>query len=463
MVGAAGLGRALAILALARAISLLTSLSLFAIATNRKVRGGGDYYLISWSLGIDWGGALGLLLFAAQSISVAFYCVGFGEAVAAVAPGSGPETVRVAAGAAALVLGAIAFVGADLATRFQYAIMAVLAAGLASFYAGGFAAFEPARLGAALAAPSGGPGFWALFALFFLAATGFTQGVSMSGDLRDPPGSLPRGTLAAVGLSAVVYASAMLVLAGALPGDALREDYGAIRRVAAVRWLVGAGLMAAALSPALASFLGAPRILQAIAADGVFRWLGPFARGHGAGGNPRRGVLLTGGVALVTLAAGNSNSIAALISMFFLILLRPLELRHLRRGDRREPVVPAALRLLPRPGEPRRRAALRGGDAGDRPARRARRRGDPGGGAPVREAHRGAERVARQPLRVPLPAREGGPARARRQPRRAARLAAARAGLHGGRRAARADRALRELDHRRLGAHRRGAARRSPT
>ncbi len=57
--------------ALATAISLLTSLSLAAIATNRRVRGGGDYYLISRSLGVAYGGALGLVLFAAQAISVA--------------------------------------------------------------------------------------------------------------------------------------------------------------------------------------------------------------------------------------------------------------------------------------------------------------------------------------------------------------------------------------------------------
>ena len=71
VVGNAGLGRALLILALATSISALTSTSLSAIATNRKVRGGGDYYLISRSLGIAYGGALGLTLFAAQAISVA--------------------------------------------------------------------------------------------------------------------------------------------------------------------------------------------------------------------------------------------------------------------------------------------------------------------------------------------------------------------------------------------------------
>ncbi len=82
VVGNAGLGRALIILALANGISVLTSFSLSAIATNLKVKGGGDYYLISRTLGLEFGGAIGIVLFLAQSVSIAFYCIGFGEALA---------------------------------------------------------------------------------------------------------------------------------------------------------------------------------------------------------------------------------------------------------------------------------------------------------------------------------------------------------------------------------------------
>ncbi|MEJ2283746.1 MAG: hypothetical protein P8X85_09155 [Desulfobacterales bacterium] len=81
VVGNAGLGRALIILALANGISVLTSVSLSAIATNLKVKGGGDYYLISRTLGLEFGGAIGIVLFLAQSISIGFYCIGFGEVI----------------------------------------------------------------------------------------------------------------------------------------------------------------------------------------------------------------------------------------------------------------------------------------------------------------------------------------------------------------------------------------------
>ena len=86
VVGAAGLKQALIIIFIANLISVLTSFSLAAIATNLTVRGGGDYYLISRTLGLEFGGALGLVLFLAQSVSIAFYCIGFGEVVAGVPP-----------------------------------------------------------------------------------------------------------------------------------------------------------------------------------------------------------------------------------------------------------------------------------------------------------------------------------------------------------------------------------------
>jgi amino acid transporter len=321
VVGVAGLLGALGMLALATAISVHTSVSLSAIATNRRVRGGGDYYLISRSLGVEYGGALGVLLFLAQAISVAFYCVGFGEGIAAVF-GGGDLVVRVAAALAAVALFGLAYAGSDLATRFQFVIMALLVAALASFFIGAYAAWDPQLLRASLervpdpAAPSS---FWILFAIFFPAVTGFTQGVSMSGDLKDASRSLPTGTFLAVGLSTVVYGAAIVMFAGAAPLAELAADYEGMGRVASVPWLIDAGVLSATLSSALASFLGAPRILQALAADRLFKGLGPFATVDAATGNPRRAVVLTGIIAIVTIAVGDLNAIASVVSMFFLI------------------------------------------------------------------------------------------------------------------------------------------------
>jgi amino acid transporter len=318
VVGSVGLGRALVIIALANLISVLTSFSLSAVATNIKVKAGGDYYLISRTLGVAFGGAIGIVLFLAQSISIAFYTIGFGEVVTALLPGAPEYLAQVIAAIAVAMLFVLAWLGADWATRFQFVVMAVLFVALVAFFVGGVAQWNGARL-AANWSPSGDIPFWAAFALFFPAVTGFTQGMSMSGDLRDPGVSLPLGTFLAVGLSAVIYLAVAVVFAGALPGGELVNDYGAMRRVAPVAWLIDGGVVAATLSSALASFLGAPRILQSLASDRVFPWLTPFAAGVGPLNNPRRGVLLSGAIAVSGIALGNLNLIAPIVSMFFLV------------------------------------------------------------------------------------------------------------------------------------------------
>jgi amino acid transporter len=319
VVGSAGLGRALIIITLATIISILTSISLAAISTNLFVKVGGYYYLISRTLGVEFGGAIGVVLFLAQSISIGFYCIGFGEAVSGILPfgfGYLPQLVAIVA---IIFLFVFAWLGADWATRLQYIVMIIIGASLISFYIGGLLHFEGRTLVQNWSAPGRGPSFWILFAIFFPAVTGFSQGVSMSGDLKEPSKSLPRGTFLAVGISTVVYFTVAVVFAGAMPAGELSRDYEAMNRVATFSWLISAGVLAATISSAMASFLGAPRILQSLAQDRVFPYLLFFARGEGPTNNPRRGVLLSGLIALATVSLGKLNVIAPVVSMFFLI------------------------------------------------------------------------------------------------------------------------------------------------
>lgn len=317
--GSAGIARALIIIATANLISILTSQSLAAIATNLRVKGGGDYYLISRTLGLQFGGAIGVVLYLAQSVSVAFYCIGFAEALNAMLPHYPILTPRIIATAAISLLFILAWLGADWATRFQYVVMALLAAALFSFYAGGVLNWDGARFAANWAAPADTPPFWVIFGIFFPAVTGFTQGVSMSGDLKDPGKSLPLGTFLAVGLSILVYLSVTMIFAGVLPNRVMMEDYQSIKQVARYDGLIDAGVIAATLSSAMASFMGGPRILQSLAADRIFPFIAPFAKGAGPTKNPRRAVLLTTAIALATTGLGQLNLVAQVVSMFFLI------------------------------------------------------------------------------------------------------------------------------------------------
>ena len=319
VVGNGGLRNALFIIGVATAVSTLTSISLAAIATNIDVKGGGDYYMISRTLGVEFGGAIGIVLFLAQSVSIAFYAVGFGEAVTAIFGLEADWAAQVVAAIAVLLLFGLAWLGADIASRFQFVVMALLVAALISFYAGAIPGFSASVASDGWSSPDGSLGFWVIFAIFFPAVTGFTQGVSMSGDLRDAGRSLPRGTFSAVGLSTIVYVSVAILIAGNASSNDLIEDTGILNSIAAYGPLIDAGVIAATLSSAMASFLGAPRILQSMASDRVFPVLNYFARGHGPTSNPRRAVLLSLGIALATVAIGNLNAIAPVVSMFFLI------------------------------------------------------------------------------------------------------------------------------------------------
>jgi len=319
VVGDAGLRNALLMIGLATVVSTLTSISLAAIATNIEVKGGGDYYLISRTLGVEFGGAIGIVLYLAQTVSIAFYAVGFGEVVAGMAGWTVSWGPQVIAAAAVLFLFWFAWAGADVASRFQFVVMALLVGALISFFVGAIGSYDPSTAADGMTPVTDSLGFWVVFAIFFPAVTGFTQGVSMSGDLRNPGKSLPRGTFAAVGLSTVVYVAAAILMAGSATQQILVDDGRVMRTIAGFGPLIDAGVIAATLSSAMASFLGAPRILQSLAADRVFPILHPFAAGDGVTGNPRRGVLLSMAIALATIALGSLNAIAPVVSMFFLI------------------------------------------------------------------------------------------------------------------------------------------------
>lgn len=319
VVGLVGTAQALLIILAANVISVLTSLSLAVISTQMRVKGGGFYYVISRTLGVEFGAALGLTLFLSISIGIAFYAIGLAEIVVQMAgleEGSG--WARWIAAAVIVLLFATAWIGADWATKLQYGVMACVAAALIAFFAGAFAAFDTDTMARNWSGGGPGGGFWFAFALFFPAITGFTQGLNMSGDLKDPKRAIPLGTFLAVGISAAVYLAAAFLLGATADGEALRGDYFVMEKVAFLGWLIPVGVIAATASSGLASILGAPRVLQALALDRVFPVLNRFGEGRGADNNPRRAVVLSAAIALGAALLGDLNFLAPIITMFFL-------------------------------------------------------------------------------------------------------------------------------------------------
>jgi amino acid transporter len=335
VVGEAGLLKAVIILLIAKVITTLTTFSISAVATNMRVRGGGAYFLISRVLGPEFGGAIGMALFLAQAVSVPFYVLGFSEALVRTLPATAPYFQWITLGSAA-VLFVVAYVGASWAIKAQLGIMIVLGTSIVSFMVGLGQRFGLDTLTTnmdthytVIGGGATGPAhnFWSIFAIYFPAVTGILAGVNMSGDLKDPGKSIPKGTFAAIGVGFLVYLSQMVMMAGAAPASELiAEPYEVLVRSAFLGGVaVAVGVCAASLSSALGSYLGAPRILQAVARDGMLAFVRPFAAGSAKGDEPRRALVLTGLITLgVLLWAGNEseggplNAVAALITMFFL-------------------------------------------------------------------------------------------------------------------------------------------------
>ena len=321
VVGAVGLIQALIILGLSTLVSVLTSISLAVVATNMRVGGGGEYYIISRTLGIEFGGAVGVVLYLAISVSIAFYSIGFAEAVVTALGQDNTRLVQLVAAGLVLLITAIAFIGSDLATKLQFIVMALLIIALASFLLGSIGDFDTSQFTDNLSSPDSGAdvGFWEAFAIFFPAVTGFSQGVAMSGDLRTPSLSITRGTFAAVGVSTVVYLIVIVLLAGTSTASDLVENTNTIiGDLSLVSGTMIVGVLAATISSALASTLGSPRVLQRLGEDKVLPGLDRFAEGSGAANNPRKALGISLVIALATVAVGDLNAIAPIISMFFL-------------------------------------------------------------------------------------------------------------------------------------------------
>lgn len=310
ILGNAGLTGTLVIVTLSTAITFLTALSISEIATDQHVRAGGAYYMISRALGVESGGAVGIPLYIAQALSVALYTVGFAESLNRTFP---VLDARITGVITTILIAALAMRSAQVAIKAQYFIMAAIVISLVSLFLG-----DP--ISAPMTEPVVDPApFWVVFAVFFPAVTGIMAGVNMSGDLRNPRRSIPIGTIAAVIVGYVIYMVIPLYLRNNASAELLVADPLVMTRIAFFGNAILLGVWGATLSSALGSILGAPRVLQALARDGVLpSWLGWLGRGSGSGDEPRIGTVFTTALALVAVWLGDLDVIAPVLTMFFL-------------------------------------------------------------------------------------------------------------------------------------------------
>jgi len=321
VVGNAGLVGAIMIILLASAITLCTTLSMSSITTNIRIKAGGAFSIISQSLGLEAGGAIGIPLYLAQAFAVAMYVFGFREGWLWIFPEHSALLVDVIAFIA--VFG-IAYISTDFAFKIQYVILAIIVGSLVSILLALVNTplnTDIQMFGQYKGSPENGfegTNFWLVFAVYFPAVTGIMAGANMSGDLETPRASIPYGTLAAQLICTAVYIALAVVLVLIATPDELLTNYNILIDKAFWPPIVIAGLLGATFSSALSSLVGAPRILYALGQNNILI-KNNFLAFTDRKGEPKNSLYITAGLVFLSLLLRDLNAIAPLLTMFFLI------------------------------------------------------------------------------------------------------------------------------------------------
>jgi amino acid transporter len=328
-VGQTGLHGTILIVLIGHLVTVPTALAISEIATNRRVEGGGGYFIISRSFGSSIGGAIGISLFLSQGVSVAFYLIAFAEAFQPFAPwfeetmGLPFDARWVSLPSSLLLVGLVLTRGANLGIKALWVVASILAVSLIMFFVG-----QPTP--AAQVDPTTSPfskvqdaePFVYVFAIVFPAFTGIIAGLGLSGDLENPRRSIPLGILTSTAVGMIVYLVLAWKLWSSATLDELAGDQLIMQRIAVWGPIVPIGLGCATLSSAIGSILVAPRTLQALGLDRALfsdrfgKWV---EVGLGDANEPRNASLVTGILTIVTVALGNVDVVARIISMFFMV------------------------------------------------------------------------------------------------------------------------------------------------
>ncbi|NGX50838.1 MAG: hypothetical protein K1060chlam2_00689 [Chlamydiae bacterium] len=311
LTGHMGLPKMTVIILMASSILFVTGLSMSSIVTNMKVGNGGSYYIISRSLGMGFGSAIGLLLTLAQLTTVAICISGFAISLRELLPQFSLIVLEVGA---LITLTVVSLLPIKFALKAQGLIFGVVISSIVSVFCGSGANIPETIT----ALPSTETlTFWAAFALFFPATTGIESGMAMSGDLKNPSRSLAIGAMAAVITAFITYISLSVFLSREVPLALLRSHPMIIYTVSKVSALFILGVWGATLSSALGGLLSAPRTLQALAKDRILPSL--FGREYGKIKQPRAATILAVCFATLLTLFTDMNHLLPILSMVCLI------------------------------------------------------------------------------------------------------------------------------------------------
>lgn len=376
--GQAGWGLGIVVILLSCVVTTITALSMSAICTNGVVRGGGAYYLISRSLGPEFGGSIGLIFAFANAVAVAMYVVGFAETVVELLQDNNAlmvdpvNDIRIVGCITVVLLLGISVAGMEWEAKAQLVLLVILLVAIVNVFVGtfipatdnkksqGFFNYNAKIFMENFTPDFRGPeNFFSVFSIFFPAATGILAGANISGDLKDASSAIPKGTLLAILITGITYLGVALCVSATVVRDAtgdlldnitagsmdcagssavaacelgynftscavesckygLMNNFQVMTMVSGFGPLIIAGTFSATLSSALASLVSAPKVFQALCKDNIYKILHFFAKGHGKNNEPIRGYVLTFIISVAFILIGDLNMIAPIISNFFL-------------------------------------------------------------------------------------------------------------------------------------------------
>ena len=328
-VGTIGFWGVLGIILLGHMVTIPTALAISEIATNKRVEGGGEYFIISRSFGLNIGATIGIALYMSQAISVAFYIIAFTEAFEFLFNfvqdkfgfGLPRQVISVPAtiGLALLIIKK----GANVGVKALYFVIGILFISITLFFLGKTDYSQTSDFSFLTAELRNRDSFFIVFAIVFPAFTGMTAGVGLSGDLKNPSKSIPLGTTSATIAGMVIYIFIIYKLALSASADDLVNNQLIMAKIAlGGAIIIPLGLAASTISSALGSIMVAPRTLQALAADESFpskrlnKWL---SKGRKRDQEPIHASMVTSVIAIVFVIMGSVNAVAEIISMFFML------------------------------------------------------------------------------------------------------------------------------------------------
>lgn len=337
-------------------INLITTFSLSAIASNGTVRGGGAYYLISRSLGPEFGGSIGVVFYLGFVFNTGLNAVGLIDCVklnfgqingnwANILPESQWYLYLWSTLVLVFCTG-ICLAGSSIFARASNGLLIILLIATLSIPISALilSPFEDRKLGIEYTGLSmktfmenlkprltkGAAGsqlktkesFQDLFGILFPATGGIFAGASMSGDLKNPSKSIPKGTLYGLGTTFVLYTLVILAMSFTITRASFNRNANVIQDTNISGFVILAGEFASSFFSTLMGVIGSAKLLQALARDNLLPGFGIFGQGTKKGDEPTFAIIITFIVAQITMLC-DLNQIASFVTMTYLVSALP--------------------------------------------------------------------------------------------------------------------------------------------